>query len=292
MSHHASGLRGNAKVRRRRGAAPWGSDSLDRGAHSTTEFHFVSAPGGGEAVRMVGERSELGRSLVGSGANRGRAVLHFKCAARRARTGSSTGTFGRVCPAMDARYEPFCFADPVFYDAPERWQRTVADFAAAGQPVPTGWRREDRDLWAVYQLEDVRLPLQGWKIHVSATPQNAEQVLEKVCGYCFDRRIAFKFLRGPAALLMQNSKYAPRGASGKLLTLYPLDEVELERTLTELDAIVGGEPGPYVLSDLRWNAGPLYTRFGAFAEFYHVGADGSRELALRRPGGSMESDRR
>jgi len=193
---------------------------------------------------------------------------------------------------MDARYEPFCFADPVFYDAPERWQRTVADFAAAGQPVPTGWRREDRDLWAVYQLEDVRLPLQGWKIHVSATPQNAEQVLEKVCGYCFDRRIAFKFLRGPAALLMQNSKYAPRGASGKLLTLYPLDEVELERTLTELDAIVGGEPGPYVLSDLRWNAGPLYTRFGAFAEFYHVGTDGSRELALRRPDGSMESDRR
>ncbi|HEU5355919.1 MAG TPA: class III lanthionine synthetase LanKC [Actinocrinis sp.] len=193
---------------------------------------------------------------------------------------------------MDARYEPFCFADPVFYDAPERWQRTVADFAAAGQPVPAGWRREDRDLWAIYQLDDVRLPVQGWKIHVSATPQNAERVLEKVCGYCFERRIAFKFLRGPAALLMQNSKYAPRGASGKLLTLYPLDEVELERTLTELDAIVGGEPGPYVLSDLRWNAGPLYTRFGAFAEFYHVGADGSRELALRRPDGSMESDRR
>ena len=193
---------------------------------------------------------------------------------------------------MDARYEPFCFADPVFYDTPERWQRTVADFAAAGGPVPAGWHREDRDLWAVDQPEGVRLPLQGWKIHVSATPANAERVLEKVCEYCFDRGVAFKFLRGPAALLMQNSKYAPRGASGKLLTLYPLDEVALERTLTELDAIVGGEPGPYVLSDLRWNDGPLYTRFGAFAEFYHVGADGSRELALRRPDGSMESDRR
>ena len=193
---------------------------------------------------------------------------------------------------MDARYEPFCFADPVFYDTPERWQRTVADFAVAGEPVPAGWRREERDLWAVYQPEDVRLPVQGWKIHVSATPDNAERVLEEVCGYCFDRGVAFKFLRGPAALLMQNSKYAPRGASGKLLTIYPLDEVELERTLTELDAIVGGEEGPYVLSDLRWNAGPLYTRFGAFAEFYHVDDDGSRALALRRPDGLMVSDRR
>lgn len=198
---------------------------------------------------------------------------------------------------MDARYEPFCFADPVFYDNPERWQRTVADFpipgsGACAEPVPAGWTRNERELWAVYQPTDVRLPVQGWKIHVSATPQNAQQVLEKVSEYCFERRVAFKFLRGPAALLMQNSKYAPRGASGKFMAIYPLDEVQLERTLTELDAIVGGQPGPYVLSDLRWNAGPLYTRFGGFAEFYHVGADGSRELALRRPDGSMVGDKR
>lgn len=193
---------------------------------------------------------------------------------------------------MDARYEPFCFADPVFYDTPERWQRTVDDFPVAAEPVPAGWTCHERELWAVYQPEDARLPIQGWKIHVSATPDNAQHVLEKVRAYCFERRVAFKFLRGPAALLMQNSKYAPRGASGKFMALYPLDEAELERTLTELDAIVGGEPGPYILSDLRWNAGPLYTRFGAFAEFYHIGENGSRELALRRPDGSMVADRR
>jgi serine/threonine protein kinase len=194
---------------------------------------------------------------------------------------------------MDARYEPFCFADPLFYDSPERWQRTAPDFAAAaaGRP-PAGWRRVERDLWVVLQPDGVRLPQQGWKIHVSATPDNAERVLAAVSEYCFARRIAFKYLRGPAVLLMQNSKYAPRGSSGKLLTIYPLDEPELERTLSGLDALIGGEPGPYVLSDLRWNAGPLYTRYGAFAELYHVGDDGVRELAMRRPDGSTVVDRR
>jgi serine/threonine protein kinase len=193
---------------------------------------------------------------------------------------------------VDARYEPFCFADPLFYDSPRRWQRTAADFAAASGPLPAGWQRFERDVWIVFQPDEVRLPQQGWKIHVSATPANAEPILEKVSEYCISRRVAFKFLRGPAVLLMQNSKYAARGSSGKLLTLYPLDESELERTLRDLDAIVGGEDGPYVLSDLRWNAGPLYTRYGAFAEVYHTGEDGVRELGIRRPDGSTVADRR
>ncbi|MBS2964117.1 class III lanthionine synthetase LanKC [Actinocrinis puniceicyclus] len=193
---------------------------------------------------------------------------------------------------MDVRYEPFCFADPVFYDTPERWQRAVADFPATAAAVPAGWTRAWHGLWCVCQPDGARLPVQGWKIHVSATPDNAERIVDTVYEYCIGRRVAFKFLRGPAALLMQNSKYAPRGASGKLLTLYPVDETELERTLSELDALVGGEPGPYVLSDLRWNAGPLYTRYGAFAEFYHVGEGGARELALRRPDGGLVTDRR
>jgi serine/threonine protein kinase len=193
---------------------------------------------------------------------------------------------------MDARYEPFCFADPVFYDAPERWQRTAPGFALAEAPAPEGWNRAEHGMWIVFQPQDRLLPSQGWKIHVSATPDNAERVLDKVFDYCFSRRVTFKCLHGPAVLLMQNSKYAARGSSGKLLTLYPVDEAELERTLTELDAIIGGEPGPYVLSDLRWNAGPLYTRYGAFAELYHIGETGSRDLAMRTPDGRTVTDRR
>lgn len=52
--------------------------------------------------------------------------------------------------------------------------------------------------------------------------------------------------------------------SSRKTSIYPTSLPELHRTLIELDAAVGGEPGPYVLTDLRWNEGPLFVRYGAF----------------------------
>src|SRR5260370_33084751 len=47
-----------------------------------------------------------------------------------------------------------------------------------------------------------------------------------------------------------NAKYAPRGSSGKAVTIYPSDEGACERILAELDERLDGAPGPYTLSDL------------------------------------------
>jgi tRNA A-37 threonylcarbamoyl transferase component Bud32 len=67
---------------------------------------------------------------------------------------------------------------------------------------------------------------------------------------------------------MRNAKYAPRSASGKFITIYPRDEAACERILAELDSLIGGAPGPYILSDLRYADGPLYVRYGGFAKRY------------------------
>jgi len=53
---------------------------------------------------------------------------------------------------------------------------------------------------------------------------NAERVLEAVWNYCVPREISFKFLRSQGALLGRVSKYAARGFSGKLVTIYPPDD--------------------------------------------------------------------
>ena len=57
-------------------------------------------------------------------------------------------------------------------------------------------------------------------------------------------RLAFKFLRGPRVVMMLNSKYAARGSSGKLVTIYPADDDELELVLKELDEILARRPRP------------------------------------------------
>ena len=125
------------------------------------------------------------------------------------------------------------------------------------------------------------LPPQGWKIHVSACLDNAERRPRRRLGLLRRRiELAFKFIRSPRRLLLRNSKYADRGASGKFVTIYPRDEAQLEMILTELGELLDGAAGPYILSDLRWGDGPLYVRYGGFAERYCVGADGKLELAI------------
>ncbi|QCX82531.1 hypothetical protein C9F11_44845 (plasmid) [Streptomyces sp. YIM 121038] len=106
---------------------------------------------------------------------------------------------------MDMRYEAFSYVDPVFYDSPVRWA-TVEEFDAVGAPIPVGWVGNARDVWVGRQLAGVVLPDQGWKIHVSACMDNAEHVLTVVAAYCYENRVAFKFLRSPVLVQTQNAK--------------------------------------------------------------------------------------
>ena len=169
---------------------------------------------------------------------------------------------------MDTRYDSFCAADPDFYDTPRRISAerlrltTGVDFGIVGRRPPPGWRRTESGDWVMLSPQDARLPRQGWKVHVSACMDNADTVLGKVWEYCAAGDLPFKYLAGPAVLLMRNMKYAGRGSSGKLVTIYPRDEAQLKDVLHELDDRLRGEEGPYILSDLRWRQGPLYVRYG------------------------------
>lgn len=189
------------------------------------------------------------------------------------------------------RYDSYCAADPLFYDVLAAGS-TRSTFPAADRPVPAGWRSEPLDDWLIYAPVGASLPQQGWKIHVSATLDNAERVLEAIWAYCVPRELPFKFMHGPRALLMRNSKYAPRAASGKFVTIYPRDESELELCCKELDGLIGGEEGPYILSDLRYGAGPLYVRYGAFAAQYCLSEDGDVVPAITDDTGVLVPDRR
>ena len=57
----------------------------------------------------------------------------------------------------------------------------------AGRPLPDGWVREDMGDWLILRPRVAELPPQGWKIHVSACLDNAEQILEAVQDHCLPR---------------------------------------------------------------------------------------------------------
>ncbi|MDQ3871899.1 MAG: class III lanthionine synthetase LanKC [Chloroflexota bacterium] len=193
---------------------------------------------------------------------------------------------------MDKGHELYCMADPDFYDSPTLARAGVVDFEVARSEVPEGWDRHILEDWLVYKPRDQVLPLQGWKIHVSACLDNAEEILTAVWDYCVPRRVSFKYIRSVEDLFLRNRKYASRGSSGKFITIYPADESQLEVVLTELGAILDGRPAPYILSDLRWAKGPLYVRYGGFAERYCVGPNGELELAIEDESGKLVPDER
>ncbi len=192
---------------------------------------------------------------------------------------------------MDDRYETYCMADPLFYDVLHAERTAGSTFGTADRSLPTSWRRRAQDDWMVFDPGG-SLPEQGWKIHASACLDNAEVVLDTIWDYCVPRRIPFKFLRSAGALLARVSKYAPRGYSGKLVTIYPSDDAACETILTELGALLDGQAGPYVLSDLRWGNGPLYVRYGAFVKRHCVTPSGQVVPALADGSGTLVPDRR
>jgi tRNA A-37 threonylcarbamoyl transferase component Bud32 len=193
---------------------------------------------------------------------------------------------------VDKRYEPFCINDSLFYDAPTQDGGRRSDFAVAHRPIPPGWERSEVDDWLAYRPSGGPLPLQGWKIHSSARLDNADEIIGAVWEYCIPRRIAFKFIRNAQLLLLRNAKSANRFSSGKFVTIYPADEAQLEAVLTELGAMLAGQAGPYILSDLRWGEGPLYVRYGGFVARFCSDSDGDPRLAIEDADGQLVPDRR
>ncbi|MGW2229628.1 class III lanthionine synthetase LanKC [Streptomyces formicae] len=175
---------------------------------------------------------------------------------------------------MDKRYEVYCLADRFFYETPDRLSSTgtrsaARAFPASQRPVPEGWRSARAGDWfSLVPLGDDGAPLptpqQGWKIHVSATLENADRIAALVWDHCVPRSVPFKFVPAKHLLHLRNSKYAGRDMSGKFATVYPADENQLHELLDELGKLLEGFEGPYILTDLRWEQGPLYVRYGAF----------------------------
>jgi hypothetical protein len=194
---------------------------------------------------------------------------------------------------MNQDFQQFIMADPAFYDTMHSEETAGESFATASRQLSEGWTLRSQDDWLVVDpLVRQEIPAQGWKIHASATMDNADRVLDTVWEYCVARGISFKFLRSSSALLARVSKYAPRGYSGKLVTIYPENDAACEKILTELGAQLDGEPSPYILSDLRWGKGPLFVRYGAFAAQYTVDDRGSVVDAIADAEGNLVADRR
>ncbi|MEJ2578374.1 MAG: hypothetical protein P8Z68_04680 [Kineosporiaceae bacterium] len=160
------------------------------------------------------------------------------------------------------------------------------------------WEVHDADpLWCsvhpVPGSDDQKPPGQGWKLHVSATPVSAPEVLRRALPVLLAEGSAFKFARDRAQVAQLNARHTPRGHSGKFLTVYPQDDEAAVRLAARLDEVTDGLAGPRVLSDRPYRAGSLvHYRYGAFVEERRISNDGMVSWVIFDPDGNPVEDRR
>ncbi|AUG76958.1 hypothetical protein CFP65_2101 [Kitasatospora sp. MMS16-BH015] len=158
-----------------------------------------------------------------------------------------------------------------------------------------GWEFTVEGFWCTARPLGTRTapPVQGWKLHVSAAAEVAEQVLAAVAGVLADDPCTFKFAADRERLHEVNSRNSERGSAGKYITAYPADEAQFGRLAERLHRATEDLPGPGVLSDRPYAPGSRVSyRYGVFTGRAELGNDGAYRSMLTGPDGQRAEDLR
>jgi Lanthionine synthetase C-like protein/Protein kinase domain len=134
-------------------------------------------------------------------------------------------------------------------------------------------------------------PSQGWKLHVSATPLSAPEVLERVLPILLATGVRFKAINSRRRLIGLNTGAFGQTQVGKFITVFPPDAATAVRMAVALDQATGGLPGPRVPTDRPLRPGSLvHYRYGAFRMLREDDARGPYDLL--DVGGRLTIDQR
>jgi serine/threonine protein kinase len=162
----------------------------------------------------------------------------------------------------------------------------------------SSWHFMRSNVWThVMAAEDnlsaTELLRQGWKIHVSATNLNCEQILRRIATLAVERTVQFKFANDTETLRLMTSKRWARGGSGKFITLYPSSIDEFCNFLEAADILLKDFSGSYILSDRRYNNNKcLYYRYGGMRSSTQLNVIGWPVEFLTSPQGERVPDKR
>lgn len=108
------------------------------------------------------------------------------------------------------------------------------------------------------------LPSFGFKIHVSATIENYQEIFDLVSSYLEDRKISWKYLKTPEAIEYNFSDQESSAESGKFITIYPQNIEHLKEILEELYSLIpSDQKGIYILSDRNYkDSNCIFYRYG------------------------------
>lgn len=131
------------------------------------------------------------------------------------------------------------------------------------------------------------LPHQGWKIHVSATIQNYQTVLNHVAFLSQKLKFSFKYASSISLINSLLDIHGSRINGGKLITIYPQNKEHCSRLLYDLYRFLKNFSGPIVLTDAQFkgttNISYRYGLFVATEEKNYLYCNGKKYLDKKEP---------
>ncbi|WP_371502562.1 class III lanthionine synthetase LanKC [Kitasatospora sp. NBC_00374] len=191
-------------------------------------------------------------------------------------------------------YQAYSVADPLFFETLGRasfdadLQHELSELVGAeGEVTASG-------VWAGCRpVAAPALPAHGWKIHVSAVPEDAPAALRAVAAEFRRTPFHFKCLRSTRLVRLGAARWWPPGQIGKVVVIYTHSARQCRELLARLTGPLAHVRGPYVLTDRRYgDSGCLYYRYGEFTPSGAVAADGTPLPVLHGPDGRQWTDER
>lgn len=185
----------------------------------------------------------------------------------------------------------YSLLSPIHYENVERYEPGDDYLAICRERLGAGWKFRHKGFWSSCTPEGWAGPEHGWKIHVSATPENASEVLDIVASRMAERPVAFKFCSDPRMLRLSMSKGWSRVQTGKFITLYPRDVDEFKRVIEDLHQATTHLSGPHILTDRPYRKSRVvFYRYGAHAPRYRIDPYGRPQPGMMFSDGRWHED--
>jgi serine/threonine protein kinase len=155
------------------------------------------------------------------------------------------------------------------------------------------WQIVTDGFWTRCTPPHYKFNLQGWKLHLSGTEYNAEELLRRVAPLLAKENVAFKFASDKRMTRLCTSKNWPRTGGGKFITLYPRDLEQFKRLAEACHQETKEFTSPYILSDRPYkDSRVVFYRYGGHRLVSRVDGHGFQTPVIAAPDGRLVSDER
>lgn len=148
--------------------------------------------------------------------------------------------------------------------------------------------------WICFRPDDLKLPSQGWKIHLSVVPVEGAEMLRRIAPVLTEHSVQWKVVSSGLKLVETSNGSIPLPQTGKCVTIYAANDKQFLDLLEDMYACTMEFEGPAIPTDRSYRgSGCVFYRYGAFIErFYYDCYSGAKVHAIQNPDGNLEEDRR